>query len=319
MKRVSLAAAAFLLCSVALGAEDATGKHDPKELLQSIPVLTEADEKIENLLVTMTVRMDLADKPVRLSARAAYQKPGRYSLCIMDGAGLPIVLEAEDRMLIFDSASQKVLSVPMHHKPFVLFGSKEPGNMQCLFGPQPVEDMKAGKPGIHVDIASMFAGCEDRLTAAASRDGTVVLVGVSDRGNEVRAFLIPGKPFPCVAFELWMKDEKESRIELKMTVNDPAVTPHSRLPDVAVLKKTLEVVETPPGMENFPAAVKDFLRSWMGVLMVRMTPDTPEGRAQAEKVLGRKIDWAAAKEFDRKTAEAYRKATKVEAPPANGD
>ena len=317
MKRVCLAVAVLLAGWVAFGAEgDAPAAGpDARELLKGIPVLTERDEKIESLLLTMTLRLETKEQPLHLNARLSYRKPDKYSLCVMDKAGVPIFVGTEGRMLLFDSTRQRVLSMPARARPSFQVFSTEPLKIQCKFGLRSREEEgKADEPAIRVDIASVFTGYEGKLTATAAGK-TMILSAVSDEGNEMRAHVVPGTPFPCIAFDGRMKDGKEPMVVVRMSVNGPPGAKRPAVPDLRVLKKHLEralkkhleVVER-EDKEAVLSFFKTYLQTWMSILLVRVAPDTPEARAGVEKMLKRKIDWDAAKEFDRKVVEALREA-----------
>jgi len=317
MKRTWVPLAVLLLSSAGFRVEgEPAGKPDARELLKSIPVLTDKDEKIESLFLTMTFRVNLQEQQVGLSVRVLYQRPDKYWLCVMDKAGVPLFLAAQGRMLNFDSLRQKVLSAPARGRTaFQCMGTAK-GRMASGFGIMLPKEGEEEKPAINVDIASLFAGFEDRLTATP-KDKTVILSTITDLGNELRAYLVPGTPFPCIAFEGQMKDEKEPMFEVRMTVNKPTDVVQFLLPDLPALKKHVDVEETPDKAGGLMAALdvfQNFLQTMMNIAMVRLLPAGPEGRAEVEKTLKQKIDWDAVKEFDRKLAEALAEAAKTTPP-----
>ena len=154
MKRACLAVAVLLAGSVAFGAEGDTPAAGPdaRELLKSIPVLTERDETVKNMLLTMRLRLDMKERSFHLNARLSYRKPDKYSLSVTDKAGVPIFVGTEGRMLVFDSTRQRVLSLPSRGQPCAEVFSTEPRNMRCYFGRRSRdEEGKADKPAIRVD------------------------------------------------------------------------------------------------------------------------------------------------------------------------
>lgn len=316
MKTTWLTLVVLLLSSAGFGAEgEPVAKPDARELLKSIPILTDRDEKIESLFLTMKFQIPPKEQQPGVSVRVLYQRPDKFWFCVMDKAGVPIFLGAEGRILFFDSLGQKVLSGKAYGKPTFLFRGTAKGTMVSGFGIMLPKEGEEEKPAVNVDIASLFAGFEDRLTATP-KDKTVMLSTITDLGNELRAYLVPGKAFPCVTFEGWMEDKKEPAFEVRMTVNDPPDAAQFLLPDPQVLKKHVDVEETPDNGAG-PATLdglKNFMQTMMNIELVRLMPTTPEDRAEVEKTLNRKIDWDAVKEFDRKLVEALAEAAKT-APP----
>lgn len=283
---------------------------DPKELLKSIRVLTEQDEKIESLDVRVKICLEGG---LRWTLRATYRKPDRHALCLSDANGLPILMASDGRLLVFDSGNRKVVCMnEAKTKNCIRVLKDEKGNAQFQFGTMSEDDEKAGEPVVRVDIASMFAGCEETL-AAARKEKLVELSARTDRGSELRASLLPGTEFPCVAFKGRVKGQKEPAASVQIRVNQPPDITFFSLPDLATLSKYV-AVETVPKDEAAGEAVRRFCQTWMSVLMVRAVPDTAEGRAAAEEKLGRKIDWDAVKEFDTTLADALREAMKPTTP-----
>jgi len=280
---------------------------DAQALLKSIPVLTEKNEKLASLLLDLRLQ---TGKTFGVKAHLAYRKPDDCALTMTDAAGTPIMVVAEDRMLLFDSVQQEVFALVTKRTHGVRIFSDAAQEAKFKIGVLTEDEERAGKSCLHVDVASFFNGLV-KTTRATRRDKHVVLSATSPRGSLVRAVLDPSKPFPCSGFTIRAKGEKKPFVTVGIRANARVGPGDFVLPDLEVLRKHVDVREFPPAAGRKITMMADRLKMCMMLAEVRATPDTPEARAELERRFNQKIDWDAVKAFDRKAAEAYREAMKA--------
>lgn len=297
---------------------DKLAEREAQELIKSIPVVTDADDKIETLILRGFLRVN---ESVSLESVATYRKPDQRFLSTWNpGSEVPIFMASHERMILFDPLDQRVWTTTAGHGPF--FRLRKPSeknvefkNVQILWGVQIAQGNAVVKPAYLVDISSILAGSKDGVTITRN-DKEVILSGFTNKGAELRAYLVPGTPFPCHRFELANQGEKEPALAVRIEVNAAVNWSRFRMPDIDVLKKRLDVVELDMDKNLLESFGRNIGPMILRIGAARMFARTPEGRAEAEKVLKRKIDWDAVQEFDRKAAEALREAMKTEPAPA---
>lgn len=287
----------------AVGKPDGEGANqgiDADALLRDLPVLTETSEKLDSLTIGFSAQF--TDKETNFSStlryRYCYQRPGRFSLCIMEGTTrFPIAVIAEGRIAWFDPI-QRVVSVGTAKRPPGFWAFQEGDTFLASAGMAPEQARKEYEHTIFFDAAAIYAGnmVAGKVTHVTTGPRPCWLVDATTaRGNHGFYRLDPARPYPLISIDLQSPDW---RVVLDpIAVNEKIDLADLVLPDLDALAPLARVVQEDP--DHPLATILRQLPSMMRSVSV-MVSGSPEMRANLEKAMGRTVDWDQTRAYMRK-------------------
>mgnify|MGYP006871754765 CR=1 FL=1 len=242
----------------------------PRKIVSEVPVLRDGDQGIITLDLSATVL--LGEVPMGL--RVLYESPDRRALWIVDPAtGVPLLVLAEGRALLYDVVNRSVMVMRTRQVPF--FRLRQVGDdFQIGFGS--LDTSKDHEPVILLDAASVLDFKGNTLTFGMQPDGERWVKAVSARGNVAQAVLDTSAAYPVRRFEMTGQGEQEPSLRVDVQVNRTVPASLFSMPNLEILAARMELkrLDAPRGngIDEATAFVQDYLKTVHGSL-VAAQPD----------------------------------------------
>jgi hypothetical protein len=302
---ILLAGLALLPAGCNQAGRPAGGGPDVLALLGNLPVLTEENEWLES--IEMSLLLPAQESGPQMGFHYCYRRPGQFSMSFgLGDTGLPLCIMAEGKTLILDPIN-RVVRVGQYTDPPKLSAFAKGDNFTLGVG----GDANPSGRTIQVDMAALFkvfSNASPPLSVSPDPDGppsSWIASAVGTNGKAGIVYRVGSDPFcPLRSFRLGDADDSGPHVSIR--VNQPISDADLRLPDIAVLGRYVKLDQDESA--DIPAIMRELQGMLAGIWTA--LDKTPEARAAMEKFLGTKIDWdevgAFREKFKQGMAEARR-------------
>lgn len=276
--------------------------QSPEELLSKyVTNVSVPDKNIETFHFQLTINVDGDIYPVQVW----YKNEGHFGFNLFDKDKTPILIIRNDNVLFYNVIEKQVMYFPKNITIVKAVYENEQLVANVNYH-QPNEEEKENT--VQVGFLDLANNARKDMTAA-EKDGLLEIIGHTDQGSVETTLVDPKASFPLKTLKIDTGDSiilfDDVSVNAPMTGNEEFFT----FPAEALKKSGVKVIEV--DSDSFLSAMQ-MMQVLMQGCMVRTAIYNESFRADLEKGMNTKFDWAGLKASDMLNSAKLRQIFKVE-------